>query len=120
MLQMVHPDRVVDEAGFQRLPLLEPVYPLTEGLSLNALHKTLDGALERVPSLPEWQEPAWIARERYPPFSEALKRLHRPSEPADTGVIVTVKWLQTYAQSPAVWISWTSKLESIRKCWITV
>ena len=32
MLQMVHPDRVVDEAGLDKLPLVEPVYPLTEGL----------------------------------------------------------------------------------------
>ncbi len=32
MLQMVHPDRVVDEAGLAQLPLVEPVYPLTEGL----------------------------------------------------------------------------------------
>ena len=31
MLQMVHPDRVVDEAGLAKLPLVEPVYPLTEG-----------------------------------------------------------------------------------------
>src|ERR1700722_16302958 len=30
-LQMVHPDRVVDEAGFASLPLIDPVYPLTEG-----------------------------------------------------------------------------------------
>ena len=34
MLQMVHPDRVVDEKGFADLPLVEPVYPLTEGLAL--------------------------------------------------------------------------------------
>src|SRR5665811_593775 len=27
MLQMVHPDRVVDEQGFASLPLVEPVYP---------------------------------------------------------------------------------------------
>ena len=33
MLQMVHPDRVVDEKGFASLPLVEPVYPLTEGLA---------------------------------------------------------------------------------------
>ena len=31
-LQMVHPDRVVDAAGFASLPLIDPVYPLTEGL----------------------------------------------------------------------------------------
>ena len=32
MLQIVHPDRVVDAAGLPNLPLVEPVYPLTEGL----------------------------------------------------------------------------------------
>ena len=32
MLQMVHPDRVVAEADLAKLPLVEPVYPLTEGL----------------------------------------------------------------------------------------
>ena len=31
MLQMVHPDRVVSEADLDKLPLVEPVYPLTEG-----------------------------------------------------------------------------------------
>src|SRR5437870_785120 len=39
MLQMVHPDRVVDEEGFAQLPLVEPVYPLTEGLGLNQVRK---------------------------------------------------------------------------------
>src|SRR5262249_10367720 len=29
-LQMVHPDRVVDAAGFKNLPLIDPVYPKTE------------------------------------------------------------------------------------------
>ena len=43
MLQMVHPDRVVDEAGLARLPLVEPVYPLTEGLGLNQLRKATEG-----------------------------------------------------------------------------
>src|SRR5882724_10710624 len=39
MLQMVHPDRVVSEADLAQLPLVEPVYPLTEGLSLNQICK---------------------------------------------------------------------------------
>ncbi len=39
MLQMVHPDRVVDEADLAKLPLVEPVYPLTEGLGLNQVRK---------------------------------------------------------------------------------
>jgi ATP-dependent DNA helicase RecG len=83
MLQMVHPDRVVDAAGFAKLPLVEPVYPLTEGLSLNQVRKAVDGALAKLPDLPEWQDQPWVARERYPAFAEALRTLHRPPEPAD-------------------------------------
>src|SRR5262249_57465460 len=81
MPQMVHPDRVVDEAGFARLPLVEPVYPLTEGLTLNQLRKSVDAALERVPDLPEWQGPGWGARESYPSFAQALPTLPPPPEP---------------------------------------
>jgi ATP-dependent DNA helicase RecG len=83
MRQMVHPDRIVAEADLAKLPLVEPVYPLTEGLSLNAVRKAADAALARVPDLPEWQEPSWLARERFPPFAEALRTLHRPADPAD-------------------------------------
>jgi len=83
MLQMVHPDRVVDEKGFAALPLVEPVYPLTEGLALGNVRRAVDGALAKLPDLSEWQDEAWVARERLPAFSEALRALHRPHEPND-------------------------------------
>jgi ATP-dependent DNA helicase RecG len=86
MLQMVHPDRVVDETGFAALPLVEPVYPLTEGLALGNVRRAMDGALAalaRVTGLPEWQDEAWISRERFPAFAESLRHLHRPAEPHD-------------------------------------
>jgi ATP-dependent DNA helicase RecG len=83
MRQMVHPDRVVDEAGFANLPLVEPVYPLTEGLAAGNVRRAMDGALTRLPDLPEWQDDAWVARERFPAFAEALRHLHRPAEPHD-------------------------------------
>src|SRR5258707_7663113 len=83
MRQMVHPDRIVPEADLAKMPLVEPVYPLTEGRSLNAVRKAGDAALAHVPDLPEWQGPSWLARERFPPFAEALRTLHRPADPAD-------------------------------------
>jgi ATP-dependent DNA helicase RecG len=83
MLQMVHPDRVVDEAGFAALPLVEPVYPLTEGLTLGNVRRAMDGALAKLPDLPEWQDETWVSRERFPAFSQALRLLHRPHEPND-------------------------------------
>ncbi|MBS0247433.1 MAG: ATP-dependent DNA helicase RecG [Proteobacteria bacterium] len=83
ILQMVHPDRVVDEKGFADLPLVEPVYPLTEGLNLGNVRRAMDGALIRLPDLPEWQDEAWVSRERFPGFTQALRSLHKPTEPHD-------------------------------------
>jgi ATP-dependent DNA helicase RecG len=83
MLQMVHPDRVVDEAGLAKLPLIEPTYPLTEGLFPSQLHKAIDGALEKLPAFPEWQDPAYLARAGSPGFADALRHVHRPAVPAD-------------------------------------
>ncbi len=82
-LQMVHPDRVVDAAGFASLPLIDPVYPLTEGLHPNQVRKAIDLALERLPALPEWQDAAWLKRNDYPSFADALRVLHRPTAPED-------------------------------------
>ena len=83
MLQMVHPDRVVDEAGFATLPLVEPVYPLTEGLALGNVRRAMESALTRLPDLPEWQDESWVAREKFPAFSASLRHLHRPADPHD-------------------------------------
>ncbi len=82
-LQMLYPDRVVDAAGFAKLPLIDPVYPLTEGLHPNQLRKALELALDRVPDLPEWQDGPWLKRNGFPGFVEALRSVHRPATPAD-------------------------------------
>jgi ATP-dependent DNA helicase RecG len=83
MLQMAHPDRVVDEKGFANLPLVEATYRLTEGLALGNVRRAMDSALMRLPNLPEWQDEAWVARERFPAFADALRHLHHPVAPHD-------------------------------------
>src|ERR1043165_3579542 len=81
MLQMVHPDRVVAEGDADKLPLVEPVYPLTEGLTLNVVRKATEGALSRAPVLPEWQDEPWLRQQDWPAFGAALSTLHQPAEP---------------------------------------
>jgi ATP-dependent DNA helicase RecG len=81
--QMTHPDYIVSPEARADLPLLEPVYPLTAGLSGKVLLKAARQALDRVPDLPEWQEPAWLAERRWPDARTALIRLHRPEDAAD-------------------------------------
>ena len=78
--QMTHPDYIVAPEARADLPLLEPVYPLTAGLSGKVLLKAARQALERVPDLPEWQDAAWLAQRGWPDTKTALLRLHRPEE----------------------------------------
>ena len=79
--QMVHPDRVVDEAGFAAMPMTEPVYGLTEGLYPRVLGKAIDAALARMPPLPDWLDGLGTKIPRMPTFGEALAALHRPETP---------------------------------------
>ena len=81
--QMVHPDYIQppDKAG--EIPEVEAVYPATEGLPARRVRAFVEEALSRAPDLPEWQDPAWLAREGYPSWREALERLHHPAGEAD-------------------------------------
>ncbi len=82
-LQIVHPDRVVDEAGLAKLSGIDPVYPLTEGLALGSLRRAVAQALQKLPALPEWISPEILSRCNFPPLAEALHRVHLPEELAD-------------------------------------
>jgi ATP-dependent DNA helicase RecG len=81
--QIVHPDRVFDEAGFAKLSGIDPVYPLTEGLALGSLRRAIVQALAKLPNLPEWISPEVIRRCKFPPIKEALNRVHVPLELTD-------------------------------------
>jgi ATP-dependent DNA helicase RecG len=81
MPQIVHPDYVVDAEGFAKLPLIEPIYPLTEGLHAKALGRAIRDALDQVPILPEWQDAAWLKQQEWPSFNRALLSEHRPEQP---------------------------------------
>jgi len=79
--QMTHPDRILPVAELDRLAAFEPIYPLTEGLTSRRLHATVSAALERLPALPEWQEPTLLRERAWPAFREALHDLHNPVAP---------------------------------------
>lgn len=77
-LQMTHPDHVVAPGQENDLPLLEPVYPLTAGISLKQITKAIRSALSHVPPLPEWSDPALVARDGWPTWDSAAQMVHRP------------------------------------------
>ncbi len=79
--QMNHPDYVVTAEAFSTLPSIEPVYALTAGLTGKATLKAMLQALERVPALPEWQNAAWLQKNKWSGFAESLKAAHLPPSP---------------------------------------
>ena len=81
--QMVHPDYLLAPEKAAEIPDIETVYPATQGLAPRTVRKFALEALERAPELPEWQDPAWLARERFPTWREALSRLHGPQSEAE-------------------------------------
>ncbi|WP_454599448.1 ATP-dependent DNA helicase RecG [Qipengyuania sp. SM2507] len=76
MMQMVHPDHVLEEGGDTLQRLCEPVYRLSEGLTQPKVAGLVEQALARAPELPEWCEPGQVTREGWPEWREALRRAH--------------------------------------------
>ena len=87
---MVHPDFIVKSSEAENLPLIEPVYPLTAGLSPKILRKAIDGAVARLPILPEWADAHLTLRQGFPSVTDSFQRLHDPLDETDVD-----------AQSPA-------------------
>ena len=76
--QMAHPDHIVRPEDRAEMPEIEPVYPLTAGLTPKALRRALDGALDRLPDLREWIPPDLIRSRGWPDFKTAMRHVHAP------------------------------------------
>jgi ATP-dependent DNA helicase RecG len=82
-LQMAHPDYVVAPEERAAFPLHEPVYGLTEGLTPRPMAKAVRGALDKLPAMPEWQDPAFVKQRRWDDFGAALEKVHAPAHDSD-------------------------------------
>ncbi len=80
---MVHPDYIMRESEAENLPLVEPVYPLTAGLTPKFLRKTIEAALPRIPQLPEWDDIALTQKQGFPSISDSFHMLHAPRDASD-------------------------------------
>lgn len=79
--QMSHPDFVLDPAKGEFPPPVEPIYPLTAGLTNKRVHAATKAALEYVDaSWPEWVDPHLLKAQHWPSFKTALEWVHAPDE----------------------------------------
>jgi ATP-dependent DNA helicase RecG len=79
-LSIPHPDHMVPADQPDRIPVIEPVWPLTAGLWPRQVSGALAQALDLLPAFPEWHDPALLRREKWPPFVEALRAVQSPDK----------------------------------------
>ncbi|HET6308641.1 MAG TPA: ATP-dependent DNA helicase RecG, partial [Rhodopila sp.] len=77
-LTIPHPDHLVPLDRGDRIPAIEPVWPLTAGLFPRQVASAMAKALELLPPFPEWHDPALVKRHDWPSFTEALRSVQAP------------------------------------------
>ena len=82
-LQMTHPDHIGSIEDIGQVQRVEPVYPLTTGLTQNPVGKAVRAALDRAPDIPEWQDPNYRAQQDWTSWNQSLHRAHNPEDEQD-------------------------------------
>jgi ATP-dependent DNA helicase RecG len=90
-LQMAHPDHVVPETEAETVRRVEPVYPLTAGLTPRLLAKAIRAAVDRAPELPEWIEAEYLKRQDWAGWHSSLAAAHAPGEITDLDPVTPVR-----------------------------
>jgi ATP-dependent DNA helicase RecG len=83
MAQMTHPDHIGTPDEIARMKSVEPVYPMTGGLTPKPLVRAIREAVLRAPDLEEWQDPAWLAQRGWPAWRAAVQAAHAPESEAE-------------------------------------
>lgn len=74
--QMVHPDAIGTLEDLEAIQRLDPIYPLTAGITHKTLSKAMTSAQSAIKELPDWLDEAHKLRENWPSFAEALQSVH--------------------------------------------
>lgn len=82
-LQMTHPDRIATLEEKDQIQTVDPVYPLTAGVTNKVMTKALKAALEQTADLPEWLDDSVVKTRKWPTWHEALIKVHNPEDETD-------------------------------------
>ena len=85
-LQMNHPDYIGRPEEADTIKGIEPIYPLTAGITNKMMRKFTQSALTLVPNLPEWQDERFLQANKFESFKQALIKAHNPQSLNDIGV----------------------------------
>jgi ATP-dependent DNA helicase RecG len=112
---MVHPDFMMKASEAENMPLVEAVYPLTAGLSPKTLRKAIEGAVARLPEMPEWADAHLTSRQSFPSVAEAFRQLHDPRDAADIDPQAPARRRLAYDEFLAGQVSLSLVRQKVRK-----
>ncbi len=94
--QMAHPDHIQPLDKADEIPDIEPVYPLTAGITPKVLSKAIAAALSRAPDLPEWLNAEHRKREGWLSWRDALMQAHMPGSSGDLSPLAKMRQRLAY------------------------
>lgn len=83
-LQMSHPDYILPIEKKNEIPAIEPIYPLTAGISGKVMAKVIKAASNKAAPLPEWLDQSLMSREKWQSWNDSLLAAHNPKNREDT------------------------------------
>lgn len=110
-LQISHPEYILSLDKKSEMPVIEPTYPLSQGLKPKILRNAIAAGLKRLPEMEEWIPPSLLQQFNWPNFSAAMNQVHSPHGEADLEVLSPVRARLAYDELLANQIA----LQLIRK-----
>lgn len=114
-LQMTHPDHIVEPEKRDELPEIEPVYPLTTGISQKQISRAVLQAVAAAPELPEWHEPELVRRNGWLGWRDAIRSVHSPSGASDLEPTAAIRMRLAYDELLANQLALAVVRRSMRK-----
>lgn len=83
-LQMSHPEYILPANKRDEIPDIEPIYPLTAGVSGKVMARIIGEATKKAEPLPEWLDQSLLDREKWKSWHDGLIEMHHPKNKEDT------------------------------------
>ncbi|MCP4320087.1 MAG: ATP-dependent DNA helicase RecG [Hyphomicrobiales bacterium] len=112
---MVHPDRMALAKDIDSFPMIDPVYPLTAGLSPKLLQRAIDNAIASIPDMPEWLDEPFVKESELPDFAASIRSLHAPRDENDMNANAPARRRLAYDELLAGQLSLALMRRRIRK-----
>ena len=84
--QIVHPDYVITEDQINKIPRIETIYPLFQGINQRFISKIIHESLKKIPDVEEWLSEEVILKYKFPKWKDSLIKIHNPENISDVNI----------------------------------